>query len=102
MSYSKSDLIELEEYGQINELNELNEFEEYNKEMNKPLESPLENNITNIMIEEPSWIGLPLKIKKNGNIYYSAVKVDKYQFKIGDCAYFTPNSVNFSCNILIF
>jgi len=41
---------------------------------------------------EPTWIGLPLKSKSNGDLYYSAVKVDKYKFRVGDCAYFTPNS----------
>src|SRR5690348_8445968 len=28
----------------------------------------------------------------NGDTYYSCVKVDKYKFRVGDCAYFTPNS----------
>lgn len=40
----------------------------------------------------PSWIGLPLKTKRSGDIYYTAVKVNKFKFRIGDCAYFTPNS----------
>jgi len=40
----------------------------------------------------PSWIGLPLKTKRTGEVYYTAVKVNKFRFRIGDCAYFTPNS----------
>jgi len=42
--------------------------------------------------EEPKWIGLPLKTKANGDIYYSAVKINGKLFRIGDCSQFTPNS----------
>eukprot|EP01119_Soliformovum_irregulare_P023040 TRINITY_DN7984_c1_g4_i1.p1 TRINITY_DN7984_c1_g4~~TRINITY_DN7984_c1_g4_i1.p1 ORF type:complete len:680 (+),score=219.80 TRINITY_DN7984_c1_g4_i1:161-2200(+) len=43
-------------------------------------------------IQLTSWIGLPLKVKTNGDICYACVKSGKYKYRIGDCAYFTPNS----------
>lgn len=43
-------------------------------------------------IVEPTWVGLPLKTKMNGDVYYSSVQVGKHRYRIGDCALFTPNS----------
>jgi len=52
-------------------------------------ESPMKSEPTP---EEPKWIGLPLKTKANGDIYYSAVKTGGKLFRVGDCSHFTPNS----------
>jgi len=42
--------------------------------------------------KEPIWVGLPLKTKANGDILYSQVRIESYKYRIGDCAYITPNS----------
>lgn len=39
------------------------------------------------------WVGLPLKIKSNGDVLYSAVSVGKHIFRIGDGARIIPNAI---------
>jgi len=42
--------------------------------------------------DEPYWLGLPLKTKCSGEVYYSTIRIRGHKYSIGDCAYFVPNS----------
>ena len=84
---------EVEEESESGEVEEEEEEDEVEGEEQEALSTTLTKpDSTQKRQKEPTWVGLPLKTKGNGDIYYGAVIVEGHKFRIGDSCFFTPNS----------
>lgn len=56
-----------------------------------PLQSLPDNSLNSTSTNKISWSGLPLAVKPHF-VYYSALNIGSHTYRIGDYAYFKPNS----------